>query len=804
MERFSRATPGIFVALALTLVCGFVRPANASVVYVNANSTSPTPDGKTWATAFTAIRPAIDASSPGDEMWVAGGLYVETVIGPKPNAPIYGGFAGTEIARDQRDWKAHPSIVKGVAICYPTAAGSQFILDGFRFIGGDIFHPTKLSVENGAEATITNCEFNLPVSDRFVIRGISILDGSARISNCTFDGGNGELQNGANGGLQFGVEVGNAGAATVTNSVFTNCQYAIGVQGGTLNAFNDVFCGNELGVEVITGSAAVVNCTLTENVFSAIYVAAEAHVTNCIVAYNGTGIYEQKPNNLVTLSHSDVYGNTTANFTNLADPTGTNGNISVDPKLANKNYNLHIQPDSPCVDAGDDSAVQDGWTDIDGQARIIGRHVDIGADESDGTTWPDATRVWHVSVAGNDAADGLTWSTAKKTIGAAFAAAKGVGEVWVAKGTYTENLTLPADVALYGGFSGAETTRSQRNWTTSVAVLDGAGQDGVTSSFPGAVMDGFAVRNGKNGVNVLSGDAAISNCTFSGNSNSGISSAAPIVVSNCTVRGNYYGIYARGSSTTIDASVITGNPRAGLDLVGALGAVSDSTLSGNGYGIVADGGAMTVTHCAFIGNGNAGFSGNSTLDMSNCTVRGSFDSVYTTGTRTTITNCSLSGSTQYAVFMWNGDLSVNNCTLTGNSHAIYVGLVKAVSITNCVVAFNDGFGVFMPDGGTVVPAFSHNDVFSNREGDWINFHPSASQGNISADPLFVNRFDGDYHLRLRSPCIDTGDDSVVTPGETDLDGRPRIQRSHVDTGCYEFPGAVKYVPTKAAGGVFGG
>ena len=33
---------------------------------------------------------------------------------------------------------------------------------------------------------------------------------------------------------------------------------------------------------------------------------------------------------------------------------------------------------------------QPGWvTEIDGQARIQGGHVDIGADESDGTVWPD-------------------------------------------------------------------------------------------------------------------------------------------------------------------------------------------------------------------------------------------------------------------------------------------------------------------------------------------------------------------------------------------------------------------------------
>ena len=60
------------------------------------------------------------------------------------------------------------------------------------------------------------------------------------------------------------------------------------------------------------------------------------------------------------------------------NPDGTNyrglaagaSDITTDPKFVSATYGkLHIQPDSPCVDAGLDSVVGGGWKEMDGQAR---------------------------------------------------------------------------------------------------------------------------------------------------------------------------------------------------------------------------------------------------------------------------------------------------------------------------------------------------------------------------------------------------------------------------------------------------
>lgn len=59
------------------------------------------------------------------------------------------------------------------------------------------------------------------------------------------------------------------------------------------------------------------------------------------------------------------------------------GNINVDPLFIDPdNGDYHLTADSPCVDAGDPEFVpEEGETDIDGQPRVVGERVDMGADE---------------------------------------------------------------------------------------------------------------------------------------------------------------------------------------------------------------------------------------------------------------------------------------------------------------------------------------------------------------------------------------------------------------------------------------
>jgi len=128
-----------------------------------------------------------------------------------------------------------------------------------------------------------------------------------------------------------------------------------------------------------------------------------------------------------------------------------------------------------------------------------------------------------VQLTGSDSNNGSSWQQAKRTVKATLSVAQAGDQIWVAAGTYTENITLLSGVALYGGFTGIETSLSQRNWSVDRTILDGnkAGTvvaSGVNSS---TRLDGFIVQNGSNsGISCQNASPTIINDVIQGNSGS--------------------------------------------------------------------------------------------------------------------------------------------------------------------------------------------------------------------------------------------------------------------------------------------
>jgi len=145
-----------------------------------------------------------------------------------------------------------------------------------------------------------------------------------------------------------------------------------------------------------------------------------------------------------------------------------------------------------------------------------------------------------------------------------------------------------------------------------------------------------------------------------------------------------------------------------------------------------------------------------------------------------LTNCRFSGnSARYGGGMLNhlpGSPVLINCTFSKNSAEYGGGIIneawRTPTLTNCILW-----------GDSPEEIFGHPPVitYCNVQGGW------SGEGNIDADPLFVDANNGDYRLRYGSPCIDAGTNNPpVDLPETDPDGKPRIANGIVDMGACEF------------------
>lgn len=105
---------------------------------------------------------------------------------------------------------------------------------------------------------------------------------------------------------------------------------------------------------------------------------------------------------------------------------------------------------------------------------------------------------YYVSPGGNSSSDGLSWQQAKQTITQAISEVTDSDEIWVAAGTYQESdtITVPANVSLYGGFSGSEAALSERIIRNNPTIIDGA--DSHQCVYNQGILDGFHLTKGNN------------------------------------------------------------------------------------------------------------------------------------------------------------------------------------------------------------------------------------------------------------------------------------------------------------------
>ncbi len=157
------------------------------------------------------------------------------------------------------------------------------------------------------------------------------------------------------------------------------------------------------------------------------------------------------------------------------------------------------------------------------------------------------TNVIYVNVNANGSDNGSSWTDAYTDLQDGIDAAFNVdgGEVWVAAGTYlpgddrTSSFQTRAYVAIYGGFSGNETEKSQRNYDVNETILSGdIGATGVSTDNCYHVIKG-SINSIIDGVVVEGGyaDGEVFDGMGGGMFNTG--NSASVIVKNSEFRNNY-------------------------------------------------------------------------------------------------------------------------------------------------------------------------------------------------------------------------------------------------------------------------
>jgi hypothetical protein len=144
----------------------------AQDVYVNGGADDGG-DGTSWATAYNDLTVALNAATPGSNIWVAAGTYTtpdSSSFVIDEELSLYGGFAGTETSVDQADPETNVTILSGDVLGNDPA---------------DMSYDSTLMADNNRVLTIVNDTLNDDYS--VVIDGITITNGIIAMNATSFN-----------------------------------------------------------------------------------------------------------------------------------------------------------------------------------------------------------------------------------------------------------------------------------------------------------------------------------------------------------------------------------------------------------------------------------------------------------------------------------------------------------------------------------------------------------------------------------------------------------------------------------------
>jgi VCBS repeat-containing protein len=691
---------------------------------------------------YTAIQSAIDAASGCQTVLVRAGSYFENVdLGTKRLA--LKGAAGAADTIIDGSTPVDPAKASVVTVNGPATIEGFTLQNGKGYLTNAMYNYRDgggIYASPGASPTIKNCIIrNNVISgvERSAGGGIFSSSNSITVENNEIYGNHAMRGAGifATGGTVRSSLIRNNGRTCWGGGIELDSAY-------TFTLENSVVVNN--GTDCLA------------NIYA---YGSHPTITNSTIAGNGLYLVYTTPviRNSIVWAGISGYGHISADIT-YSDVSGGwtgTGNINVDPEFINPSANDYRLGDhSPCRDAG--TATGAPATDVLGVTRPQGAGIDMGAYEwrdGDGDGYGSATDCndasWAVHPGATEICDGVDnncdgqtdegFGTLEvcaggacqyQTIQAGIDAASSCQTVLVHDGTYFENITSGGKSITLRSLNGPATT-----------IIDGGSptdpiRRGVVYIPSGrAVLDGFTLQNGK---------GYVTNTTYSYAAGGGI--------------------YAPGSNVTVRNCVIRNcvvqypnlNQSSGGGILGNSVTIENSEFYGN-YAMVGSainmGGNSTVRKCSIHNNGSGGWGGGISLNRaSNVLIENTlfYDNMG-------------QGS---AIRLYQSSPTIRNCTFVNNGFEM---INSAPVIKNSIL-----LGGIINYNGTSAPQITYTDISGGY----------AGEGNINADPQFVNAAGRDYRLGDASPCRDAG--TAAGAPSTDLLGVARPQGTRVDIGAYEW------------------